>query len=146
MIQRLQSLFLLLASGSLFGLFGIPFATSETADTALFADKVYNIFDNPILIGITALAGVLALINIFLFKNRPLQLKLDYLVITLSVLLPILAVFLVFKSGGETSTSMDIKENYFGLIMPILAIVFVVLANRFIKKDHKLVKSMDRLR
>ena len=146
MIQRIQSIFLLLAGAALLSLFGIPFATSGQADTALFADKIYNLFDNTILIVLAALGGLAALINIFLFKNRELQLKLDYLVITLSILLPIIAVFLVFKSGSETAQEIDIQENYFGLAMPILAIIFAALANKFIKKDHKLVKSMDRLR
>lgn len=146
MIQRIQTIFLLLAGAALLSLFAIPFATSEVTDTALFADKVYNIMDNPILLILTALGGGIALINIFLFKNRPLQLKLDYLIITLSILLPAIAIFLVFKSGGETSTQMEITENYFGIGMPLLAIIFTILASRFIGKDHKLVKSMDRLR
>lgn len=146
MIQRIQSIFLLLASLSLLALFVIPFATSATADTSLFADKVFDVFDNPILMVVVGLGGVLALVNIFLFKNRPLQMRLDYLVITLSILLPIIAILLVFRSGGETSGDIGIQENYFGLAMPILAIIFTALANRFIKKDNKLVKSMDRLR
>lgn len=135
-----------MASGALFSLFAIPFATSEQADAALFADKVYNLFDNPLLIGLTSLAGLIALINIFLFKNRSLQMKLDYLVITLSILLTVLAIFFVFKSAEQDATSIEIQENYFGLAMPLVAIIFAALANRFIKKDSKLVKSMDRLR
>ena len=107
---------------------------------------MYNIFDNPILLVLTTLAGLVALINIFMFKNRPLQLKLDYLVITLSILVPLVAFLLMFKSGSETNTTIEIQENYFGLGMPILAIIFSFLANKFIKKDTKLVKSMDRLR
>ena len=145
MIQRIQSIFLLLASGSLFSLFGVPFASSNQADTSLFADKVYNIFDNPILMGMTITAGLVALINIFLFKNRSLQIRLDYLVITISLLLPFLAMFLVLKSG-DSYQSFEINENYLGLALPIFAIIFSALANRFINKDHKLVKSMDRLR
>lgn len=146
MIQRIQSIFLLLSSGSLFSLFGVPFASSNQADSALFADKLYNIFDNPILMGMTILAGIVALVNIFLFKKRSLQIRLDYLVITISVLIPILALFLIFKSGENASQGFVIKENYLGLILPILAVIFAALANRFITKDLKLVKSMDRLR
>ncbi|MDA9774373.1 DUF4293 domain-containing protein [Saprospiraceae bacterium] len=146
MIQRIQSIFLLLASGSLFSLFGIPFATSDQQDTALFADKVYNLFDNPLLIALTCIAGAIAFINIFLFKKRNVQLKLDYLVITFSILLTVLAVFFVFKSGGDDASQIVIKENYLGLAMPLVAVVFAALANRSIGKDNKLVKSMDRLR
>lgn len=146
MIQRIQSIFIFLAGAAILSLFAIPFATSSTPDNAIFADKMYNIFDNPILLVLTTLAGLVALINIFMFKNRPLQLKLDYLVITLSILVPLVAFLLMFKSGSETNTTIEIQENYFGLGMPILAIIFSFLANKFIKKDTKLVKSMDRLR
>ncbi len=146
MIQRIQSIFLFLASGALFGLFGIPFATSEQTDTALFADQVYNLFDNPLLIAFAALAGLIAFINIFLFKNRSLQMKLGYLTITLSILLLVLAIFFVFQSAQQDATSIEIQENYLGLAMPVIAIIFVLLANRSINKDNKLVKSMDRLR
>ena len=146
MIQRIQSIFLLLSSGALLSLFAIPFATSEQTDQALFADKVYDVFDNPILMILVGLAGLIGLVNIFLFKKRPVQIKLDYLIITLSILLLVFTVFFVFQSGSLDSSSIEINENYFGLSMPVLAIIFAVLANRFITKDHKLVKSMDRLR
>ena len=144
MVQRIQSIFLFLSSASFFGLFGLPLATSEESMTGLFADQVYNIFDNPILIGITSLGGVLALVAIFLFKKRPLQIKLGYGVLTIAILLILVAGLLVFQDTSSELTS-EIDERL-GLVLPILAIIFVILANRFIKKDEKLVKSMDRLR
>ena len=44
--------------------------------------------------------------------------------------------------SGETQVS----EKGIGLILPIFSIVFLVLANKAIKKDEDLVKSVDRLR
>ncbi len=144
MIQRVQSIFLFLSSASFFGLFGLPLATSDSEMAGLFEDKVYNIFDNPILIGLTCLGGILALVAIFLFKNRPLQKKLGYGVLTLSILTMIVALLLVFQDDQSDLTS-NINEQI-GLGLPILVIIFTLLANRFIGKDEKLVKSMDRLR
>lgn len=144
MIQRIQSIFLFLASASFFTLFGIPLASSSEGMAGIFEDKVYNIFDNPVLIGVTILGGLIALLAIFLFKNRPLQKKLAYGAITIAIIFLILAFLLVFQDNQSDLTS-NIDEQ-FGIGLPILAIVFALFANRYINKDEKLVKSMDRLR
>ena len=146
MIQRIQSIFLLLSSIVMGVLFGVPFATSDKADTALFTDKVYDVYDHPALMVLVGLAAAIAFINIFLFKKRSLQIRLDFIYITLAVVLLALIVFLVFGSGLESAQQIGINENYIGLAMPIVGIIFAVLANRFINKDQKVVKSMDRLR
>lgn len=144
MIQRIQSVFLFLASASFFGLFGIPLASSEASMDGIFADKLYNIFDNPVLIALAVLGGLLALIAIFLFKKRPIQKKLGYGTITLGIVFIIVALLLVFQDSQSEVTS-NINEQ-FGIGLPILSIVFALFANRYISKDDKLVKSMDRLR
>lgn len=144
MIQRIQSIFLVLASASFWGLFGLPFANSDAEMAGIFADKLYTIFDNPILIALTSLGGVLALVTVFLFKNRPLQKKLGYGVITLAVLIIVVALLLVLQDNTSDVTE-NINEGL-GLGLPIFAIIFALFANRYISKDDKLVKSMDRLR
>ncbi len=146
MIQRIQSIFLLLASLAFFSLFSNPmsFATSEatvnaTNTSSVLADGIFNIQDNIGLIILTVLGGVLALIAIFLFNNRSLQMKIS----NFSILVALSTVgFLGFLISKETTTF----EMGFGLAAPILAIIFSALATRFIKKDDKVVKSMDRLR
>jgi len=72
--------------------------------------------------------------------------NLQYLLTIISILLAAMVFFLIFKSGGDDGSTIAIQENYFGLAMPFLAILFAALANRFISKDNKIVKSMDRLR
>ncbi len=146
MIQRIQSIFLLLASAAMGVLFALPFATSEKADLAMFSDKVYNVYDHPALIALVGLATVLAFVNIFLFKKRSLQIRLDFIYIALSVVLLALVFFLIFGSGKVSTSEIGIQENYVALAMPIVGVVLAFLANRFIKKDDKVVKSMDRLR
>lgn len=146
MIQRIQSIFLLLASGSFFSLFSNPmsFATSEATTNAtntasVLADGIFNIQDDMGLIILTVLGGILTLGAIFLFKNRSLQMKIS----NLSILVALGTVgFLGFLISKETTTF----EMGFGIAAPILAIVFSALATLFIKKDDKIVKSMDRLR
>jgi hypothetical protein len=144
MIQRIQSLFLLLAGASFFGLFGLPMASSSISMEGIFSDQLYNLFDNPFLIGLCIIGGLMAIINIFLFKNRPLQKKIGYVVITMAILFIVAALLLVLQD--DSSDVMGEINEGFGLGLPIFAIIFTLFANRYIGKDDKLVKSMDRLR
>ncbi len=145
MIQRIQSIFLLLAGGSFASLFGLSFATSEKATAQFLADKVYNINDHLLLLILVCLAIVVSIGSIFLFKNRGLQLRMGYFSIILSILIPLLAIGLFY---GEASSMMSTGEinDELGIYMPILSLLFSFLAVRFIGKDEKLVQSMDRLR
>ena len=145
MIQRIQSIFLLLAAAAFFSLFGLDFASSNAEVSGFLSDKAFDIQDHIALTILAALGGALALLTIFLFNNRQLQIKLGYGVILLAIALPIVAVALFY--GQFNALPTNIKLTYgIGLAAPILALIFTGLANRFINKDEKLVRSMDRLR
>ena len=146
MIQRIQTLFLALAAACAFGLFGLPFATTNTnvATSGLFSDSVYNLQDNVALIGAFSLAGALTLISIFLFKNRKTQLLLGRFGIIANII-GIVLVFVFIMQDPLDAHTHDINEEI-GIVLPILFLVFAALAQRGIMKDDKLVKSMDRLR
>ena len=145
MLQRIQSIFLLLTSSAFFSLFAVNFATSDNTSNGIFSDQMYNITDNPILIGLTVLGGAIALVNIFMFKNRPLQLRMGNILIVLCILLPLVAGLLMYNEGKQVESYGNIEDGL-GIYLPIIALVTTILANRFIKKDSNLVKSMDRLR
>jgi branched-subunit amino acid transport protein AzlD len=143
MIQRIQSLFLLLASVATFLEFVFPFFKGKQSATGFFADSSYNIQDHPALLGLTIAAGGLALLTIFLFNNRSLQQKMVYLTMLLSVAL--LAV--TFVLGFQDSPNLfDTASVFVGTFLPIVAIIFLGISLKGINKDDKLVKSMDRLR
>lgn len=144
MIQRIQSIFLLLASGTFGGLFGLPFATGPATKGSFFQDGIYNILDNPFLIVLTVIGLILSFGSIFLYTNRPLQKRLTILSIIVSILIPVLAALLVYKEADNIGTS-NIDDSL-GLYLPILSIILLALAIVFINKDQKLVQSMDRLR
>lgn len=149
MIQRIQSIFLLLAAAAGFGQFAAPYLSTESGNpaTALpaLADNALNPFDNPGLLGLCALSGIVSLVAIFLFRNRVLQARLSGGGAIASLLLLVLVVFVVFQitqqipAGGSTHYGA-------GLALPVLGMAFNWLAVRFIKKDENLVRSMDRLR
>ncbi len=145
MIQRIQTVFLLLAAISFFLLFQLPFAVSDIANPGFLADKDFDIFDNIVLVVLTALGGLIALIAIFLYKNRPLQIRLSYLVIIVGILLILVAGVLFYNEAANIMDKVGISDGL-GLFMPVLAFIFGFLAARFIRKDEKLVRSADRLR
>jgi len=143
MIQRIQSIFLFLASGATFGLFATDAADTPApvADSELFSDGSFNVFDDPVLMGIVILAGVLFLADIFLFNNRKLQITISRVGLALMVAGAAYSSWLWYSDQAGASAQPD-----FGVALPVLAVVFAFLAGRFIAKDEKLVRSADRLR
>lgn len=85
---------------------------------------------------------LLAIISIFKYKNRQTQFVLNRLNSLFIFILLGVFVYVPLMIPGETQVS----EKGIGLFFPIISIVFLVLANKAIKKDERLVKSVDRLR
>lgn len=153
MIQRIQSIYLFLASGASFSMFGLPFVDfigvdrgTAVADYNLLGDAVFNLQDNIGLLILAIASGAIALITIFMFKNRALQMKLCTLSLVASIVLVLLAGGLFFQEMNIVSSVTREPDIEFGVLSPIFAIIFTILANRGIKKDDKLVRSADRLR
>ncbi len=147
MIQRIQSVFLFLASASAFGALATPFATSEEAVTAsaIFQDARYTAQDNIALLILFGLAGLIAFIAIFLFKNRVFQSRLSLLAAIVALAGGTWALIAGLQDKAVETANASIDYG-FGISLPILTIIFAVVASRYIRKDEKLVKSMDRLR
>ncbi|WP_442265325.1 DUF4293 domain-containing protein [Tenacibaculum sp. ZS6-P6] len=143
MIQRIQTLYLFLAgiiSGGLtfvFNLWSTPKETIFSIDllqTASFLQKSI-----PVSFFLSALLSVVA---IFLFKNRQLQFVIGRLNILTNLFLLGVLVYLSLTLSGEASVS----EKGIGMFIPVISLVLLVFANKAIKKDEDLVKSVDRLR
>lgn len=101
--------------------------------------------DNLVLASVFVLfmaSSLLTLITIFQFKKRQLQFVLGRLTILINFILVGILVYFAQNLSGE----MQVSEKGIGLLIPIFTIVFVALANKAIKKDEELVKSVDRLR
>lgn len=144
MIQRIQSIFLLLASAASFSLFKLPFASSVKSDvTPFLSDGSFNIMDHPGFMGLFGLGGLLLLLAIFMFKNRKLQMRVTLFGAILVLLGLILIPVLLFMEGQAV---IDMLQVQAGMFIPVVAIVLGLLARRAIRKDEKLVQSMDRLR
>ena len=143
MIQRIQSIFLFLAGTASFGQFGLPYGNGQSETVAALADGRFNVFDNIGLISLVVGGGLISLIAIFLYKNRAVQTKVTNAGILVSVGLLGFAAFL-FKQHYDASAG--VLQAGLGLGLPLVSVIFQWLAARNIKKDEKLVRSMDRLR
>ena len=145
MIQRIQSLFLLLASGGFWSLFALPIANSSEAGTTVYANSTLDLQDNMTLLILCVLGGVLSLGAIFLFKNRTLQKSIATVVILLGLSLVGFA-YWFFTTTGNADSGAGQTSLSLGIAMPLVSSILAILATVFIGKDDKLVKSMDRLR
>lgn len=111
----------------------------------LWKDKEGNsfFFMNEIAyVSLFGLTTTLSLLSILSHKKRQQQFVMGRLNIILNLILLGLFVYRTLTSSGETA----ISEKGVGMFLPIFSIVFLVLANKAIKKDEDLVKSVDRLR
>ena len=133
MLQRIQTLFLLLFCGVSLGNF-------------FFFPVEIDVFSRPFgqqaaLLGYMPLVlTVIIFATIFLYKQRPRQVLINRVVWVIFTLYWGSFVYFILQSG-----------NSFALYLPDLSLAFVgevalLLANRFIKKDEALVRSLDRLR
>lgn len=137
MIQRIQTLYLLLAfvTTSIL-LFFIPlWILKDGKEFYFMQSQVYTI--------ILGLSTALTLLSVVSYKKRQNQFVIGRLNIILNLILLGLFVYRSLNLSGETPA---VSEKGIGMFLPVLAIVFLVLANNAIKKDEDLVKSVDRLR
>ena len=146
MIQRIQTLFLLLAGGLAFALLGVPFAgtTEPVGASVLFSDASYAITDSPALLVFYLLGGALAILSIFLYKKRSLQIRLgifSFIAILIGMVLTVILFIQdpIMEQGGQPNDKL-------GLYLPVISLVALLVAQRYIRKDENLVQSMDRLR
>ena len=137
MIQRIQTIYLLIVAGISAGLIFLFNLWVTIEELVVFAK------DEIVYFSMFIASAILALIAIFMFKNRKFQFVLGRLNIILNFILLGLFVYRSLSISGETS---DVSEKGIGILLPIFSIVFLVLANKAIKKDEDLVKSVDRLR
>ena len=141
MIQRIQSLWLLLSALCAALIMFVPVFSGEAADGLV---KIFSIRENLILLLIVVLSIVIPFINIFLFKNRGLQKKLIIINMILSVLTVVTEYFSVDKfkqTFGITQGTWEISA-----ILPFFIILFLVFAFRGIRKDEKLLSESNRMR
>ncbi len=155
MIQRIQSVYLLIAAlltGSLFFLDMAEMANMEEL-FRLNWQGIYHVEANgdlqQVIPGwalsiLTIAATAISLITIFLFKKRMIQIRLCSL--NMGLLLGLSGmIYYLGKSGAKELGATELSFT-FTLVLPLIAIVFTYLALRAIGKDEALVRSLNRIR
>ena len=157
MIQRIQSVWLFLASATVFALFLFPYlqyADLGGVGKALKVTGAYHGLEGQAVreeffvlqTVTTVLLGIFPLYIIFKFRNRKQQIQLILLEIVLLLLFG--AWLYVAANSALTEARQVLSANNIGvgfLLLPI-SIIFLFMAMGGIRKDEKLVKSADRLR
>jgi integral membrane sensor domain MASE1 len=157
MIQRIQSLFLAVAAIAAVLMFFFPIAdfyNEHIGNYKLLVTGLKGMDPDPKihlswwasspLAFLTAGSLIISLITLFLYKKRPLQIKLLAFNILATIVL-IIVIFLYYVNSIEKITGI-LPSYQFGAFCPLICLIFLLLANRFIRKDEALVKSADRLR
>lgn len=155
MIQRIQSVWLFIATACIFGLFLFPYLRIMDSDGIAKDLKVTGVYQNVggqvvqteaflVLTIATVLVGLLPFVIIFLYKNRKKQVLFAYIAIVLVLAYS----YWLGQTAKNTIGNISLgPENYgIGAILPSIALLFIILAIRAIKRDEKLIRSADRLR
>lgn len=96
------------------------------------------------LLAIAGLSALLPLVNIFLYKKRQLQIRIG--VFTSLLILLFYVVLAVYYYLFSIEYSFVFSGVQYGIILPLIALIFNMLAMLKIKRDEKLVRSLDRIR
>lgn len=150
MIQRKQSIWLLIASLSILLTLVIPYGihTESTIGSELVTTTDLLLGGHKILMIFVVITSLYLLVLIFLFKNRKQQMKLTLL--GMLMILGILAYQIYDSNFHEVSNKLVIgllgNKLYLGILIPIITIFFLILAYSGIRSDEKLVRDSDRLR
>jgi hypothetical protein len=146
MIQRIQTVLLFLAAVALGLQFALPYAQSASGLSGSFSDGVFSVNDRIGLQINTGLAFTLALIAIFLYRNRQAQSRITTLAIFAGAVLAVSVAtqcFIIIQEAGSEVVNIHYQP---GIALPAFSVLLMWIANRFIRKDEELVRSSDRLR
>lgn len=126
MVQRIQSLYLLICSL-------INFAYCYYL---YFIDTLYNSFFGGVISLFPLIISIISFYTIFKYNSRQTQFVLNRL-----------SIILCFVFVGILIFVFDLASNFeWTNLVPIFSIILLVLANRAIKKDEDLIRSIDRIR
>lgn len=155
MLQRIQSIYLLLAGLVIFLLFLFPMVHNVYVNGVPSTISVSGVIQDVngqqahtqsfiALIAATAIVGIIPLILIFLYKNRKQQITLcyGYIVVVIGY------TFWISQTVKGLVGDVELKTSNFGIgaLLSSVSIVLTILAFKAIQRDEKLVKSADRLR
>jgi hypothetical protein len=155
MLQRIQTIWLLLASIALFCLFLSPYLQILNADGVAKEIRTTGVYENingqtvqsepfTLITITTVMIALLPFAIIFFYKNRKQQMMMCYI----TVVIIIAHYFWLVQTARQVIGDVQLQIGNFGIgaMLPSFAILFIMLAIRGIRRDEQLIKSADRLR
>ena len=142
MIQRKQSLWLLIAALLNAGVFYFGVYRYHIMENGVDTLKEVRVNDHFPSLLIALVMAILPLITIFMFGNRKRQIAMSFVSI-----LAVCSFVTIALSRTRNLNALPSSESYWvGAVLPVAAVVFLFMAIIGIRKDEKLVRSVDRLR
>ncbi len=154
MIQRIQSLYLLLSVLFSAGYFFFPFSIKIFKQPE--GDAIYRLLLHGIeypdgsvktqylLAALCTILTLFLLVTLFLYKNRPLQIRLCWFSILICLAIITAEYFLSDAMGNHQGKANAVYMH--ASYVPLVQLLLIRLAVRGIKKDQELVRSADRIR
>lgn len=147
-IQRIQSVYLLIAIILMVVFAFFPALSFELADKtvlygALETGRAGNMHFNPLLLTLICLISFLALIDIFLYKNLQRQMTVCFVDIIIGLAMLIAICIQAFVVGNREGWTV-VWQWY--VLLPVLSIIFLMLAHKSMSNDKKKLRDADRLR
>lgn len=145
MIQRIQTIYLLVAAGLFTGSYFLPFAHANVAPeatielTGVLSDRKLDLNDSQIALACVMVAAIFCLIAIFRYAQRLRQISMTVVGLLGAFIGAGTMAYLYFQNKGALIPD-------FGGLAVMAGMLCMLLAVRAIRKDENLVKSMDRLR
>ena len=147
-IQRIQSVYLLIAIILMAVFAFFPALSFQVGDRsfvygALEAGKVGATHIDPLMLMLVVLITLLALIDIFLYKNLQRQMTVCFVDIIIGLAMLVAIGIQAYLFGTRESVTMNWQWT---LLLPVLSVIFLMMAHKSMSSDKKKLRDADRLR
>ena len=147
-IQRIQSVYLLIAVILMMVFAFFPALSFELGGRtfvygALETGKVGMIHIDPLMLMLVVLISLLALIDIFLYKNLQRQMTVCFVDIIIGLAMLVAIGIQAFVVGSKEAVTVNWQWY---LALPVLSIIFLMMAHKSMSNDKKKLRDSDRLR
>jgi hypothetical protein len=147
-IQRIQTVYLIIAIilmvvFAFFPALSFELGGREFVYGALETGKVGVTHFDPLMLMLIVLISLLALIDIFLYKNLQRQMTVCFVDIIIGLAMLVAICIQAYMVG--TRDGVTLAWQWY-LALPVLSIIFLMLAHKSMSKDKKMLRDSDRLR
>ena len=156
MIQRIQSIYLLIVAALMSLLMAVPYAEIDLGNNEVIrfyafalqklvdGDQAEKVSTTAPLAILVLIAATVSFLNIFLFRRRVLQMRICLLT-SVVMIIQLGLIYLYFQGAkGDFGTSMP--SFNLPAVFPLISTILLIMAYRAILHDESLVKSYDRIR